>query len=55
MRRASLLLTSMPGMCVLDAHVQHRCGTRSRRFSACDDLSLQYGLSLVADGNERLT
>jgi hypothetical protein len=132
MRRASLLLTSMPGMRVLDAHVhigchhlpslkvhhqltlagiegatllgdpenidlpcvypctsavadrwrlpwylsrrgnfyrqksshpwfpsipatplQHQCGHKSRRFSACDDLSPQHGLSLVADGNER--
>ena len=134
MRRASLLLTSMPGMRVLDAHVhigchhlpslkvhhqltlagiegatlladpenlglpcvcsrasevadrwrlprylsrrgnfysqkyshpwfpsipatplQHKCGRKSRRFSACDDLSPQYDFSLVADGNERLT
>ena len=134
MRRASLLLTSMPGMRVLDAHVhigchhlpslkvhhqltlagiegatlladpenlglpcvcsrasevadrwrlprylsrrgnfhsqkyfhpcfpsipatslQHKCGNKSRRFSACDDLSPQYAFSLVADGNEHLT
>jgi hypothetical protein len=134
MRRASLLLTSMPGMRVLDAHVhigchhlpslkvhhqltlagiegatllgdpenldlpcvypctsevadrwrlprylsrrgnfysqkyshpwfpsipatplQHKCGRKSRRFSACDDLSPQYDFSLVADGNEHLT
>jgi len=135
MRRASLLLTSMPGMRVLDAHVhigchhlppmkvhhqltlagiegatlladpenfglpcvipcasevadrwrlprylsrrgnfhsqksshpsfpsipatplQHnRCDGKSRRFSACDDLSPQHDFSLVADGNEHLT
>jgi hypothetical protein len=35
--------------------LQHRCGSRSRRFSACDDLSPQHVLSLMADGNERLT
>jgi hypothetical protein len=35
--------------------LQHRCGSKSRRTSACDDLSPQYDLSLVADGNERLT
>jgi hypothetical protein len=35
--------------------LQHRCGSMSRRFSACDDLSPQHDLSLVADGNERLT
>src|SRR5262249_26326059 len=34
---------------------QHGCGSRSRRFSARDDLSPQCDLSLVADGNERLT
>jgi hypothetical protein len=125
MRRASLLLTSMPGMRVLDAHVhigchhlpsmkvhyqltlagiegatlladpenlglpcvfpctsevadrllgtvkerklsqpevfhpwfpdpctlQHKCRSRSRRFSACDDLSHSMISSLVADGN----
>jgi hypothetical protein len=28
---------------------------RSRRISACDDLSPQYDLSLLADGNEHLT
>jgi hypothetical protein len=134
MRRASLLLTSMPGMRVLDAHVhigchhlpplkvyhqltlagiegatlladpenldlprgpscasevadrwrhpryltrrgnfhsqkyphpwllpipatplQHGCVSKSRRFSACDDPSPQYELSLLVDGNERLT
>jgi len=134
MRRASLLLTSMPGMRVLDAHVHigchhlpslkvhhqltlagiegatlladpenlglpcvcshasevadrwrlprylsrrgnfhsqksshpsfplipatplhHRCDSKSRRFSACDDLSPQHQFPLVADGNERLT
>jgi hypothetical protein len=35
--------------------LQHGCVSRSRRFSACDDPSPQYDLSLVADGNERLT
>jgi hypothetical protein len=28
--------------------------SRSRRFSACDDLSPKYALSLLANGNERL-
>ena len=35
--------------------LQHGCVSRSRRFSACDDLSPQYDFSLVADGNEHLT
>jgi hypothetical protein len=35
--------------------LQHECRSRSRRFSACDDLSPQYDFSLVADGNEHLS
>jgi hypothetical protein len=35
--------------------LQHACPSRSRRFSACDDLSPQHDFSLVADGNERLS
>jgi len=35
--------------------LQHGCVSKSRRFSACDDLSPQYDLSLLANGNERLT
>ena len=39
--------------------LQHLCSTdvvsKSRRFSACDDLSPQHDLSLMADGNEHLT
>jgi len=36
--------------------LQHnRRDSKSRRFSACDDLSPQHDFSLVADGNERLT
>jgi hypothetical protein len=33
----------------------HGCVSKSRRSLACDDLSPQYDLSLLADGNERLT
>jgi hypothetical protein len=33
----------------------HGCVSRSRRFSACDDSSPQYDVSLSADGNECLT
>jgi hypothetical protein len=35
--------------------LQHGCVSRSHRFSPYDDLSPQYELSLLVDGNERLT
>ena len=35
--------------------LQHGCVSKSRRFSACDDLSPQCHVSLLTDGNERLT
>jgi len=35
--------------------LQPRCDGKSRRFSACDDLSPQHDFSLVADGNEHLS
>jgi hypothetical protein len=34
---------------------RHGCVSRSHRFSPYDDLSPQYELSLLVDGNERLT
>ena len=35
--------------------LQHGCVSKSRRFSACDDPSPQYELSLLVDGDERLS
>jgi hypothetical protein len=40
---------------ILAPPLQHRSDRKSRRFSACDDLSPQHDFSLVTDGNERLT